>query len=151
MTHRPRTPEEYLVALDADRRAALQPVRDTILANLPEGYVEALNWGGISYEIPLSRYPKTYNKQPLMYAALAPQKSYNALYLMAPYQDPAQHEWLAEQFAKAGKRLDMGKSCLRFRDPADLPLEAIGELIASTTPDRFIVLHEAARRRVQNG
>jgi len=141
------TVEEYLAELPDERRAVVGAVRDVVVRNLPAGYREGMNWGMIVYEVPLDRYPGTYNGQPLMYAALAAQKSHYALYLTSPHQDPAQEAWLRERFARAGKKLDMGKSCLRFRRLDDLPLDVIGELVASTGPDAFIARHESARAR----
>lgn len=141
------TAEAYLAELPEERRAALSTVRELILRHLPAGYVEAIRFGMLSYEIPLERYPTTYNRQPLAYAALAAQKNYFALYLTGAYVDPEQQRWLEEQFRAAGKRMDMGKSCLHFRSPEDLPLESIGQLIASTAPERFIERYEASRQQ----
>jgi hypothetical protein len=141
------TVEEYLNELPEDRRAVVSTVRDVVLKNLPEGYREVMNWGMITYEIPLERYPDTYNGQPLAYAALAAQKSYYALYLTCAYQDQGSAAWIAEEFRKAGKKLDMGKSCLRFKKLDDLPLDVIGQVIASTSPDQYIARHEAGRRK----
>jgi hypothetical protein len=104
-----------------------------------------MNWGMITYEIPLETYPDTYNGQPLVYMALAAQKNHCALYLMCVYQDSERETWLKNQFKEAGKKLDMGKSCLRFRRLEDLPLEAIAELVRSVTPERFIEQYESAR------
>lgn len=141
------TVEEYLATLPDERRTVVAAVRDAVLRSLPEGYQETVQSGMISYVVPLERYPATYNKQPLAYVSLAAQKSHYALYLICAYQNPQQAEWLREQFAQAGKKFDMGKSCLRFRTLADLPLDAIGELVASTPPDAFIASYEAARER----
>lgn len=141
------TPEEYLAALPDDRRAVVSAVRDVVRANLPEGYQEVVGSGMLGYVIPLSRYPKTYNKQPLQYAALAAQKGHYALYLVAPYQDPAHDAWFREAFAAAGKTLDMGKSCVRFKRLEDLPLDVVARSIARVAPDDFIAQHEAARAR----
>ena len=138
--------EEYLQELPPERRKVISAVREAILQHLPEGYVESMNWGMISYEIPLDRYPDTYNGQPLSYAALAAQKNYYSLYLMSVYGDAEQEERLREGFKKAGKRLDMGKSCVRFRKLEDLPMHVIEEAIARTTPEQFIALYEASRR-----
>lgn len=143
---RATTVEEYLAELPAERRAVVAAVRDVVLRNLPPGYEETMNWGMISYEIPLARYPTTYNKQPLAYAALAAQKSYYALYLNCAYQQPARASALEEGFARAGKKLDMGKSCLRFKRLDDLALDAVAESIASTPPEQFIAEYEKARR-----
>jgi hypothetical protein len=140
------TVDEYLEELPPDRRAVVAAVRDVVRRNLPPGYRETMNWGMISYEVPLERYPDTYNGQPLNFAALAAQKSYYALYLSSVYQSPEQEAWLAGEFEKAGLKLDMGKSCVRFKRVADLPLDAIGMLIASTPPDSFIARYEAGQR-----
>ncbi len=138
------TVEDYLNELPPDRRAVIEQVRGVILANLPAGYRESMTYGMISYEIPLERYPKTYNKQPLTYLGLAAQKNYYALYLMCVYGDRAAEQALAQGFAEAGKKLDMGKSCLRFRRLDDLPLDVIGKTVASTDPDAYIRIYEAA-------
>jgi hypothetical protein len=143
--HAAATVEEYLDALPPERRAVLSAVRDVVRRNLPAGYREEMGFGMIGYTIPLERYPDTYNGQPLCYASLAAQKNHYALYLMCAYGDPAEAEWLASELRKAGKRLDMGKSCVRFRRLDDLPLDAIGRFIARTTPETFIARHEAAR------
>lgn len=137
----------YLEELPADRRQAIATVRAVIQKNLPVGYEEAMNWGMISYEIPLSSYSATYNKQPLSYVALAAQKNYNAIYLMRVYGDMEQEKKLRDAFKKEGKKLDMGKSCVRFRSAEDLPLDAIGELVASTRPKEWIAIFEGSRRK----
>ena len=139
------TVEEYLGELSAERREAVEAVRAVALANLPEGYVEAMNWGMISWEVPLERYPNTYNKQPLMYAALASQKNYMSLYLMCVYADDDDRARFEERFRASGKRLDMGKSCVRFRRVEDLPMDLIAETIASTSVDEYIRRYEEAR------
>jgi hypothetical protein len=141
------TVDEYLNALPDERRAVVAAVRDVILKHLPEGYRESMNWGMISYEIPLERYPNTYNKQPLGYLALTAQKNHFALYIMSAYADSEQDNWLKEEFRKAGKKLDMGKSCLRFRKLDDLPLDVIGQIVAATPPEAFIAIYEASRQR----
>lgn len=140
------TVEGYLKELPEDRRAVVSKVRDVILRNLPKGYRESMNWGMICYEVPPERYPKTYNDQPLAYLALAAQKNYFALYMTGVYQDSEQEAHLKESFEKAGKKLDMGKSCLRFRRLEDLPLDVIGKAVAGTSPDEFIERYEANRR-----
>ena len=138
-----RTADEYVEELPEARRTVVEAVRKLVRKHLPKGYVESLRWGMLSYEIPLERYPDTYNGQPLSYVGLASQKNYFALYLTAASADPGQREALKEAFAKVGKKMDMGKSCLRFQGLDDLPLEAIGKLIASTPPEKLISLHEA--------
>ncbi|MEX1018414.1 MAG: DUF1801 domain-containing protein [Litorilinea sp.] len=141
------TVDEYLAELPEDRRAVVSRVRDLVLRNLPAGYVESMNWGMITYEIPLSRYPETYNGQPLGYVALAAQKRHYALYLMGVYADSEQEATLRAAFDAAGKKMDMGKSCLRFKKLDDLPLDALGAVIGAVTPDEYIAHYEASRKK----
>lgn len=140
-----KTVDEFLAELPEARRAVIEQVRKLIRKNLPKGYEETMNWGMINYEIPLKRYPDTYNKQPLGSVALAAQKNYYAIYLFGAYGDPKQRKELEDAFAKSGKKMDMGKSCLRFKSPDDLPLDAIGKLIADMPPEKLIALYEASR------
>jgi len=135
----------YLKSLPKERSAVVSAVRSVIRKHLPKGYVESMNWGMICYEIPLKRYPETYNGQPLALAALAAQKNNYALYLMCVYQDAALLRKLKESFRKAGKKLDMGKSCIRFKSLDGLPLDVIGEFIARVPPDDFIARYEAVK------
>lgn len=141
------TVEEYLAELPPERRQVIAEVRELILRNLPSGYQESVGFGMINYCVPLSRYPKTYNGQPLGYVALAAQKNHNALYLMSVYSDPAQEKALRDAFAAVGKKLDIGKSCVRFRKLDDLALDAIAGVVAGTTPDEHIARYEAARKK----
>lgn len=140
------TPSEYLGALPADQRDVLSKLRRLIRKHLPKGYEEAINWGAITYQVPLKRLPDTYNKQPLCYAAIAAQKNYCSLYLMTAYGDPATKKALEEGFARAGKRLDMGKACVRFRALDDLPLETIARIIASTPADAYVETYQQSRK-----
>ncbi len=142
------TVDAYLRSLPEDRRAVVSAVRDVVVRYLPKGYREAMNWGMISYEIPLERYPQTYNGQPLMYASLAAQKNHFSLYLMCAYQDSKQERVLRDGFKRAGKTLDMGKSCVRFRKVEDLPLDVVGTIVGSTSPDQFIALYEEVRKKL---
>ncbi len=139
------TVDQYLSELPDDRLEAIEAVRDVILDNLPEGFEEAMNWGMITYQVPLSRYPDTYNKQPLMMAALASQKNHMAVYLTGVYADEASRTKFRTAYQATGKRLDMGQSCVRFRKLDDLPLELIGEAIAEHSVDEFIALNERVR------
>ena len=132
------TVDAYLAELPDDRRAAIEAVRAAILANLPEGYEEAMNWGMISYQVPLETYPDTYNAQPLMYAALASQKNHMAVYLTAVYADEDTREEFLNAYRKTGKKLDMGKSCVRFKRLDDLPVELIGETIGAVGVAEFV-------------
>lgn len=142
-----RTAEEYLPALPPDRRETMRTVRDVIVANLPEGYQESVEWGMLSYEIPLARYPNTYNKRPLPYVCLAAQKNYYSLYLLGAYQDSQAERAVREAFRRAGKKLDMGQSCVRFKRLDDLPLDAIGRIVAATPPEMHIAQYERGRKQ----
>src|SRR5713101_286738 len=129
------TVEEYLRSLPDDRRAVLSKLRALIKRRIPKGYEESLLWGAIAYSIPLKRLPDTYNGQPLGYVALAARKNYFTLHLMSVYMNPSGQKALAEGFRKAGKKLDMGKACVRFKSLDDLPLDVIGDLVARITPE----------------
>jgi uncharacterized protein YdhG (YjbR/CyaY superfamily) len=139
------TVDEYLADLPEDRRTAIARVRAEILVNLPDGYEEVMNWGMITYQVPLDVEPDTYNGKPLMYAALASQKHHIAVYLTSVYSSPERAEAFAEAYRMSGKRLDMGKSCVRFRNLDDLPVELIGETIASVPVAEFVAQVRAAR------
>jgi hypothetical protein len=140
------TVDEYLAALPDDRRPALAALRSLIVDHLPDGYEETVLWGMPSYVVPLVRYPDTYNGQPLAYVSFAAQKRYASLYLMALYSDSAEDQAFRSRWA-GGKRLYMGKSCVRFRGLDDLDLPLIGETIAATTVDRFLETYERIRPR----
>lgn len=139
--------EDYLQELPRERREALQAVRKVVLDNLPAGYVETMNWGVITYEIPLERYPDTYNKRPLMYAALASQKNHMSLYLMCVYSHKESRIRFEERFKASGKKLNMGKSCVRFKRLEDLPLDVVGEAIAGTSVDAYIRIYQESRTK----
>ena len=141
------TVEEYLRELPEERAEALRAVRQVILEHLPPGYVETMNWGMICYEVPLARCPDTYNKQPLMFAGLASQKRHMGLYLMCVYSHQGSRAEFEEKFRASGKKLDMGKSCVRFKKLDDLPLEVIGETIAATSVEAYIQLYRDSRRK----
>jgi len=141
------TVSAYLASLPPERRKVVAAMRRLIRANLPNGYREAMNFGMISYEIPLTRYPKTHNGQPLVYVALAAQKHSYSLYLTCAYLDEARATRLRIAHERAGKKLDMGKSCIRFNSPDALELDAIAAEIASTTPAQFIERYEASRAK----
>lgn len=141
------TPSDYLASLPQDRREVISAVRDLILQYLPEGYEETINWGMLSYEVPLEVYPDTYNKKPLSYIALAAQKNYNSLYLMSVYQDPADYQELMDAFAAIGVKPDIGKSCVRFKKLEQLPLETIARLISKTSVQEFIETTKVLQNR----
>jgi len=139
------TPDAYLASLPADRRASMSAVRDVVLANLPQGYEEGMHFGMLGWVVPLQRFPNTYNGQPLTLAGLASQKQYMSLYLNSVYGDPETERWFRERWAATGKKLDMGKSCVRFRRLEDLPLDVIGETIARVPVDRYVERYRAVR------
>jgi hypothetical protein len=136
------TVSQYLAALPANRRAELSRVRDVVNANLPEGYVEGVAYGMICWHVPLSRKPDTYNKQPLCLASLAAQKNHSALYLLSVYGDAALEKKFRAGFAAAGKKLDMGKSCVRFKTADDLALDAVAGAISACDVERLIARHD---------
>jgi uncharacterized protein YdhG (YjbR/CyaY superfamily) len=139
------TVEDYLAQLPPDRRDAIAKVRDVVNANLPDGYEEGIQSGMIGWYVPLSRFPETYNGQPLAVAALGSQKSHMALYLMSVYGHAELDAWFRDAFAKAGKKLDMGKSCVRFKSIDALPLDVIGETIRRVPVDAYLGYYEDAR------
>lgn len=136
------TVQKYLASLPEDRRDTIVLVRKLILDNLPKGYEEGMLYGMIGYYIPLSKYSKTYNGQPLGYIALASQKNYLSLYLMSIYGENEQSFRL--EYRKSGKKIDMGKSCVRFKKFDDLPVELLAKTISSLTPEEFIARYEEA-------
>jgi len=142
-----KTVEQYLKQLPADRQKALRAVRHVIRKNLPKGYEEAMGFGMISYQVPLSVVPDTYNGQPLCYAGLASQKNHMALYLMSIYGDKATEKWFRDRFKASGKKLDCGKSCVRFRKLEDLPLDVIGEAVARMPLNEYVRRYEATRKK----
>ena len=133
-----KTVDAYLQELPEERRESIDRVRDVILRNLPAGMEEAMNWGMITYQVPLSVCPDTYNKQPLVYAALASQKNHMAVYLTSIYMDPEAQSAFERAYKATGKRYDVGRSCVRFRRLEDLPIELIGQAIGSMTMQAFI-------------
>ena len=142
MQSKTNTVKQYLNELPNDRKKAISIVRQTILENLPEGYDEVMNWGMITYEVPLETYPNTYNGKSLMYAALASQKNHMAVYLMGCYMVPEVCNEFEKAYKKSGKRFDAGKSCIRFKKIDDLPLDLLGKTIASMDVNEFIELVE---------
>ena len=141
------TVEEYLRSLPQERRESISAVRQVILKNLPDGYEEMMNWGMITYQVPLETYPDTYNGQPLMYAALASQKNHMAIYLTGIYVSESSRSEFEAAYKATGKRFDVGKSCVRFRKIDDLPLPLIGDSIASVKVEDLVDLV----KKVHNG
>jgi hypothetical protein len=139
------TPDAYIAELDPARAEQIRFVRALVNRALPSGYVERMAWGMISWEVPIEVSGPTYNGQPLSYVALAAQKNYNALYLNCVDATDERGDRLRHSFEQAGKTLDMGKSCVRFRLANDLAGEALAAEIASTTPQAFVDRYRAAR------
>lgn len=145
----PQTVDEYLAQLPPHRLETVSALRQLILQHLPDGYQETVLFGIISYVIPLETYPVTYNRQPLSYIALASQKNYVSLYLMGIYADDSSRQWFLDQYAASGKKLDLGKACLRFKTLDDLPLDLVAQAVARTPVPGFIRLYEASRRETR--
>ena len=139
------TVSDYLAELPPERRAEVEKVRDVVNAALPAGYREGMAFGMVGWAIPLADYPDTYNKQPLGYAALAAQKNGYSLYLNCVYASDEKAQRFREAWAATGKKLDMGKSCIRFKRADDLALDVISDEIASTTPAEFIAMYEKVK------
>jgi len=149
MQSKAQTVEQYLAELPADRREAIQAVRRIILNNLSPGYQEGMQYGMIGYFVPHSVYPPGYHcdpRQPLPFAALASQKNYMSLYLMCVYGNPEHEDWFRQAWSKSGKKLDMGKSCVRFKKIDDVPLDVIGETIRRVPVEKLIGYYESARK-----
>lgn len=147
MQSQSKTVKDYLRELPEDRRTAISAVRETILKNLQPGFEEGMQYGMIGYYVPHSIYPAGYHcdpKQPVPFACLASQKNYMSLYLLSSYSGAGEEQWLREQFAKAGKKLDMGKCCVRFKKLEDLPLAVVGEAIRRVSVASYIATYEAA-------
>lgn len=140
-----RTVGAYLASLPPERRDAVARVRAVVNAHLPRGFEEGMQYGMISWYVPLSRLAETYDGQPLAIVSLASQKQSMSLYLMGAYGDPEERARFEKASRKSGKKLDMGKSCLRFKTIDDLPLDALGDALARITVDRFVATYEASR------
>jgi uncharacterized protein YdhG (YjbR/CyaY superfamily) len=147
MAKKAATVAEYLNGLTPERRDAIEQVRKVILDNLPKGYQESLTYGVLSYEVPLSRLPDTYNGQPLSYVALGSQKNYMSLYLMNIYGDPKAAKWFKSAYKAKGKKLDMGKSCVRFKTVEDLPLDLVAEVVGRTPIEDWIRIYRESRAK----
>jgi hypothetical protein len=149
MQSKAKTVAEYLEALPSDRREALAAVREVILKNLDRDFEEGMQYGMIGYYVPHRVYPAGYHcdpNQPLPFAGLASQKNYMSLYMMCIYGDSRQLVQFRRDWAKTGKRLDMGKSCIRFKKLDDLPLDVIGKAIARVKAKNYIAICEAVTK-----
>ena len=142
-----RSVDDYLAELAPEKRTVISAVRDTIRENLPKGYEEVVQGKIIGYVVPFSRLPNTYNGHPLWYAALAAQKNYFTVHLMTAYGDKRELAFLQEGFRNAGKKLDMGKACIRFKKLEDLPLDVIGDSIARVPMENYARHYESVKRK----
>ena len=151
MQSKAKTVKAYIDSLPNERRIAIKAVRKVILKNLDKKYKEAMQYGAIGYFVPHSVYPDGYHcdpKQPLPFAGLASQKNHIGLYLMCVYGDKKEEKWLRREWKKSGKRLDMGKSCIRFKRLADVPLDVVGKAIKRVPAKKFIAGYEAALKKM---
>ena len=145
------SPEEYIDQLPAERREPMNRLRDLLRAHLPTGFEEAMSYGMIGYVVPHSLYPPGYHcspELPLPFLSIASQKNFIALYHMGMYADPALLSWFQEQYAQAvPTKLDMGKSCVRFKKPERIPWDLLAKLAGKMTPEVWIELYEAQYKR----
>ena len=147
MQSKAKTVAEYIASLSSDQREVLAAVRTVILANLDRGYQEAMQYGMVGYSVPHSRYPAGYHcdpKQPLPFAALAAQKNSFSLHLMGLYMNPAELKWFTQAWKATGKKLDMGKACVRFKKLDDVALDVVGEAFRRVSADAWIATYETS-------
>lgn len=146
MTIPANNPEEYIEKVPKERQEHFKNLRETILKNLPKDFEECMSYGMIGYVVPHSKYPDGYHcdpKQPLPFMSIASQKNFVAFYHSGIYAIPEIHEWFVNEYPKYSKRkLDMGKSCVRFRKPEEIPFELIGELVKTISADDWIAVYE---------
>ncbi|SRR5260221_14387482 len=145
------SPEEYIAEMPADRQEAFKKLRAIIKKNLPKGFEEVMGYGMIGYVVPHSRYPAGYHVNPALPLGLmniASQKNFIAVYHMGVYADPALLKWFTDAHEKASpKKLDMGKSCIRYKKSEDIPFDLIGQLASKLTPDDWISRYEKNIKR----
>jgi hypothetical protein len=151
MQSKATTVDAYIAELPEDRQKAITELQKVIKKNLPKGFKEEINYGMIGYVVPHSKYPAGYHcnpKMPLPFLNIASQKNFIAVYHMGMYANPQLLQWFTEAHAKASpKKLDMGKSCMRYKKPEDIPYKLIGELAGKITPEQWIALYEKAFKK----
>ncbi len=151
MISKATSPDAYFAELPADRQEPMQRLRETFLGHLPKGFEERMSYGMIGYVVPHSMYAKGYHcdpKLPLPFINVASQKNFIAIYHMGLYGSPKLLEWFTTEFPKhSKKKLDMGKSCLRFKKAEDIPFELIGELAGKMSPEDWIAQYESVLKR----
>lgn len=144
-----KTPAAYIAELPPERAKAIKAIRAVLRKNMPKGYKEMMGYGMMGYAVPLSIYPDGYlgdRKTPLPYVGIASQKNHIAIYLTNVYSDQKIGDWFRAEYAKTGKKLDMGKSCVRFTKLENIPLDLIGKTVAKTSVKDLIALYEARGR-----
>jgi len=145
------TPDDYMNELPEDRKKAMTELRKVIKKNLPKGFKETMGYGNLGWVVPHSLYPAGYHcepKDPLPFLGIASQKNFIALYHMGIYANPSLLKWFVDEFPKHSKaKLDMGKSCIRFKKPEQIPFKLIGELSAKMTPKQWVELYEKELKR----
>ena len=151
MQSKAKTVDEYIDELPEDRKKAITELRKVIKKNIPKGFQEGMGYGMAGWSVPHSKYPAGYHcdpKLPLPFLGLASQKNFIAVYHMGLYSDPKLLKWFTDAHAKASpKKLDMGKSCIRYKKPEDIPFQLIGELVSRITPDEWIATYEKAYKQ----
>lgn len=145
MGSKPETVDEYLNSLEPERREVIATVREVVNKALPDGYEEALAYGMIGWQVPLERYPDTYNGQPLGYVGLAAHKRHYSLYMNMLYMGSADEDEFRKRWEAGGRKLDMGKSCVRFKRLDDVDLDLIAETVAGTPVEEFTAQYEESR------
>ncbi len=147
MQYEATSPEDYISQIPKDRRVSMEKLRSTIMNNLPEGFIENMSYGMIGYSVPHSIYPAGYHcdpKIPLPYISIASQKNFIAFYHMGIYAIPELHDWFVAEYPKYVKtKLDMGKSCIRFKKPELIPYELIAELVRKISVYDWIETYES--------
>ena len=151
MTSEAKTPAQYIKELPADRKEAVSELRNIILKNIPEGFKEVMSYGMLGYVVPHEIYPAGYHcnpKLPLPFVAIASQKNFIAFYHMGIYANPKLLRWFVEEYPKHSKaKLDMGKSCMRFKKPEQIPYKLIGELIKKMSVENWVEAYEKNFKR----
>lgn len=143
--------EDYIAQCPEDRQGALNLLRKAILSKLPEGFQEGIGYGMVGYSVPHSIYPAGYHcdpKQPLPFASFASQKNFIAFYHMGLYGMPELMKWFMDEYTKVAKgKIDMGKSCIRFKKPDQIPFDLIAELMSKVSSQEWIDFYEANYKR----
>lgn len=151
MQSKTTTPDQYIAELPEDRKEVMQKLRETVKKNLPKGFEETMQYGMLGYVVPHSIYPDGYHCNPkdaLPFMALASQKNHIGFYHMGIYSDPDLMKWFTEEYPKhASNKLDMGKSCIRFKNPKNIPFELLGELTTKVSVDEWIAKYESVIKR----